>query len=664
MTFDIVGAAVDFVNNTTNKIISAFTSQTLLKQNQINLSATLQKVRQDQRVIQAEMDYYKRREARRQEFLQIQETTINSDNSDSSEIEVTLLSEREEKLLRLKREEIEDRSKLSALYLDLSRETTAKEIDLKQKEIQGIFDQQKWPGILSRDEAQRIFIDEQKKPRLLMLVPPPDISDDFPISFRDSLKKEIRNQLKLFLEKYYPLSGDYCPVEFYGKYFERSIFDAEVKQLETILSAVPTAIIYTDITDHEVYFNVKFWGLQEPVSLSFEPWNWEEFKENIQDDSNDETKSLRAIRQTIVVLHKLLAAFLADWYYLNIDPNYEPQLFKLSADFPTIWTNEMLEKLRVVLKKYREVYNYELKNLVFIQIEKPIIWRCVNTIYGHSNYVFSIAINPQGKTFASGSADKSIKIWDIQTGELLQNLTGHSNYVSSIAFSADGNIIASGGYDKTFKLWYALSSKTFIEHSGCITSVVFAPNGNLLATASMDKTIKLWDLNTEKLIYTITKHKNYINSLVFSGDGQKLISCDADKTIKIWNTQKGSEINSITEHSDVINTIAISPDNQIFATGSHDNTVKLWSLSTGELIHTFNGHTDAVTSVAFSPDGKTLASGSSDNTIKLWHLYSQELINTLSGHLSTVHSVAFNVDGNKIISGSADHTIRIWQSEQ
>jgi hypothetical protein len=153
-----------------------------------------------------------------------------------------------------------------------------------------------------------------------MLVPPPDISDDFPISFRDSLKKEIRNQLKLFLEKYYPLSGDYCPVEFYGKYFERSIFDAEVKQLETILSAVPTAIIYTDITDHEVYFNVRFWGLQEPVSLSFEPWNWEEFKENIQDDSNDETKSLRAIRQTIVVLHKLLAAFLADWYYLNIDP--------------------------------------------------------------------------------------------------------------------------------------------------------------------------------------------------------------------------------------------------------------------------------------------------------------------------------------------------------
>ncbi|MEA5577750.1 WD40 repeat domain-containing protein [Anabaena sp. UHCC 0451] len=657
MTFDIVGAAVDFVNDTTNRIISAFTNQTLVKENKINLSATIQKVRQDQRVIEAEIGYYQRREARKQEFLQIQQTTIHAD----ADIEVTLVSQRQEKLLKLKQEEIADRGKLSTLYLNLSRETTTKEIDLKQKEIQAIFDQQKWPGILSRDEAQRIFIDEQKKPRLLMLVPPPDISDDFPVLFRDSLKKEIRNQLKLFLEKYYPLHSDLCPVEFYGKYFERSIFDVEVKQLETILSAVPTAIIYTDITDHEVYFNVKFWGLQEPVSLSFEPWNWEESKEQFEESGSDETKSLRAIRQTIVILHKLLAAFLADWYYLNINPNYEPQLFKLSADFPSVWTNEMLEKLKIILKKYRAAYNCELRALASGEREKPKIWHCVNTLYGHSNYVFCIAVNPQGNTFASASADKYIKIWDIQTGEVIHSLTGHSNYVSSVAFSADGNIIASGSYDKTFKLWYALKSKTFIEHSGCVTSVVFSPNGSLLATASMDKTIKMWDLNDEELVYSLTTHKNYINSLVFTKNGEKLISCDADKTIKIWNVKQGSEIISITEHSDEINTIAISPDDKIFATGSHDNTIKLWYLATGELIHTFDGHTDGVTTVAFSPDGKTLVSGSNDKTIKFWHLETQELITTLTEHSSTVHTVAFSVEGNRIISGSADGTIKIWQ---
>jgi hypothetical protein len=157
MPFDIVGAAVDFVTHTTNRIISAFINETLVKENQINLPVTIQKVRQDQRVIEAEVDYYKRREARKKEFLQIQKIPIHQDR----DIEITLVSEREEKLLKLKREEIEDRGKLGTLYLDLSRETTAKEIEFKQKEIQGIFDQQKWPGILSRDEAQRIFVDEE-----------------------------------------------------------------------------------------------------------------------------------------------------------------------------------------------------------------------------------------------------------------------------------------------------------------------------------------------------------------------------------------------------------------------------------------------------------------------------------------------------------------------
>jgi WD40 repeat protein len=655
MTFDIVGAAVDFVTHTTNRIISAFINQTLVQENRISLPARIQNVRKDQRIIEAEIDYYNRREARKKEFLQIQQVSL------ATNLEITLTADESEKrLMQLKREEMEDRGKLSALYLELSRETTSSAIEIKQKEIQGIFDQQKWPGVLSRDEAQRIFVDEKKKPRLLILVPPPDISEDFSSSFRDSLQKEIRNQLKLFLEKNYPLNSDFCPVEFYGKYFERSIFDAEVKQLETILSAIPTAIIYTDITDHEVYFNVKFWGLHEPVSLSFEPWNWEEVKRQLEESGSDETKSLRAIRHTIVSLHKLLAAFLADWYYLNINPNYEPQLFKLSADFPTVWTSAMLQKLRLILQKYREVYNYELKQLSFVQIEKPKSWTCVNTIYGHSSYVFSIAINPDGKTFISGSADKTIKIWNIENSELIHTLTGHSNYVSTVAFSPDGKIIGSGSYDKTFKLWDALKGKTFIEHSGCITSVAFSPDGKTFATASLDKTIKIWDLISEKLIFTLTKHSNYVNCVVFSLDGKKLISCDSDKIIKIWNINSKTEIITLTDHLDAINTIAISPDGQTFATGSHDNTIKIWSLATGEMIHTFSGHTQSVTSVAFSPDSKNLVSGSNDKTIKIWNLETKELINTLSEHSLTIYCVAFSIDGNTIFSGSADNTIKMW----
>ncbi|MBW4564055.1 MAG: PD40 domain-containing protein [Mojavia pulchra JT2-VF2] len=657
MGFNIIGAVVSFVLPAAERLVSAFIDHTFTKEDKGNLPVKVQEVRQDQRVRQAEIDYYNRREAREKELLQIQELRFKAD------IQIAAAkAEREERALQLKQEELEDKRKLSALYLDLIREKTAQEIELKQKEIQAIFDQQRWPGVLSRDEAQRIFVDEQKKPRLLMLVPPPDISEDFPISFRDSLNKEIRNQLKIFLEKHYPLQGDLCPVEFYGKYFERSVFDAEVKQLETILSAVPTAIIYTDVTDHEVYFNVRFWGLQEPVSLSFEPWNWEEVKKELEQAGNDEKQSLRVIRQTIVILHKLLAAFLADWYYLNINPNYEPQLFNIESEIPLEWKATIVDKLAAIRQEYREIYDNELKLLADSQSQKNQRWRCVNTLSGHSNRIYSIAISPDGKTLASGSGDNTIKVWNLYNGELLATLNGHSSAVRSVAFSSDGLILASGSNDNTVKLWYSLTGTTFLGENN-VTSVAFSSDGRTLASSSGDNNIKIWNLKTNELIYTLSGHEKCAMSVVFALNGQALISGSIDHTIKIWNMKTGLAIHTLKEHSAAVRTIAISPDGKTLASGSDDKTIKIWYLPSGKIIHTFYGHVNAISSVAFSPDGKTLASTSSDTTIKLWHLATKELLYTLAGHGSNIYSVAFSPDGKTIFSSNENTTIKIWRCE-
>jgi WD40 repeat protein len=663
MAFNFIGAIVPFAIQACDKIVSAFIDKKFSKDqdnkdNKHNLPAKIESVRQDGRIRQAEIDYYHRREVREKELIQIKELQLKTDIHIAAS-----KAEREERALQLKQEELVDRRKLSSLYLDLIKEKTAQEIEIKKQEIQAIFDQQKWPGVLSRDEVQRIFIEEQEKPRLLMLVPPPDISEDFPISFRDSLNKEIRNQLKIFLEKHYPLHGDLCPVEFYGKYFERSVFDAEVKQLETILSAVPTAIIYTDITDHEVYFNVRFWGLEKPVSLSFEPWNWEEVKRQLDEAGNDEKQSFRIIRQTIVTLHKLLAAFLADWYYLNIDPNYEPQLFNIEADIPSEWTNTINQQLLAISQNYREIYNKDLKLLADFESRRIQNWRCIKALTGHLNIVFSLAIHPNGKTFASGGADHNIKVWNLPDGEIICTFNGHANYVRTVAFSPDGETLASGSHDDTVKLWYSRTGTTFTGHSGDVETVVFSPDGKTLATGSDDTTIKLWNLINGELISTLTGHEKFIKSLIFTPDGQRLISSSSDSTIKIWDIKTGLIVHNITAHSGTVLSLAISPDGKNFASGSGDNSIKIWDSSTVELIHTFSGHTNTVCSVAFSPDGKILASGSNDYTIKLWHLGTKELINTIPGHSSTVYSIAFSPDGKTIVSGSADKTIKIWRCD-
>lgn len=270
--------------------------------------------------------------------------------------------------LALQQLEIQQKRLLSHLYLEETKKRTLAEIQMRDKELQARYDQGRWVSVFSRDEVKLIFGNEQSQHRLLMLVPVPDMPETLSLSFRDSLKKELRNQLKSFMEKYFPLDNDTCPVEFYGKYFERAVFDAEIKQLESILP-VPTAVIYTDITDHQVYINIRLSGLDKILSFSSEAWDWEQEKQNWQTQGFDETQSLRKVRELIVKLHQVFAAFLADWYYLNINPLYEPRLLQESCieDLPADWVKSCVEKLQPVQTAYRQAYTLELQKLTVQQ---------------------------------------------------------------------------------------------------------------------------------------------------------------------------------------------------------------------------------------------------------------------------------------------------------
>ncbi len=666
----MASAVGGFVADAAGRLVSGFFGKEKKKD---SLPVVVQQIRDDDRVRQAEIDYFHRKEARELEIVKIQELRLKTDlelakfnakNEEKAlqlrEKEVEIAKGLKEQELQLLRQELEDRQKLSAVYLEIIREHNAEEIELKREEIQALFDQQKWPGVLSRDEAERIFVDGQQKARLLMLVPPPDISDDFPLSFRDSLKKEIRNQLKLFLEKYYSLDESLSPVEFYGKYFDRSVFDAEVKQLETILSAVPTAVIYTDITDHEVYFNVRFWGLQDTISLSFEPWNWEETYESLVANGTEEAKSLRVIRQIIVTLHKLYASFLADFYYLNIDPNYEPKLFNLAEEIPEEWSAFIINNLREIKTKYSKLYGEELQLLVELDELKKLDWTLKHTITAGS-IVRSIAIHPDGKTFASGSDflpnDNPLKIWNLETGENITSFSGHSKDVKSVTFNYDGTILASGSSDQTIKLWYSKTGVTFTEHSGYIYSVNFSPNGELLASSSGDNTIKIWNIANNELVCTLTGHEAWVNTVLFL-DNNTLISGSYDNTIKVWSLHNQSAIHTISEHTKSITSLTICPQKNMFASGSSDGTVKLWDLNSYQLIASLNNE-NAVNTIAFSPDGKLLVSAGI-NSIKFWHLGTKKLIKTLT-FTGAIFSIAFSPDGKTLIRGGDDKIIKIWQ---
>ncbi len=284
------------------------------------------------------------------------------------------------------------------------------------------------------------------------------------------------------------------------------------------------------------------------------------------------------------------------------------------------------------------------------------------TLEGHTKQVGSVAFSGDGKTLASGSYDKTIKLWDVATAKERSTLEGHSGGVQSVAYSPDSKTLASGG-DRTIKLWDAATGKlraTLNGHTGTILSVAYSPDGKTLASASGDKTIKLWDAATGQERATLEGHTNFVYSVAFSPDGKTLASASTDKTIKLWDAATGQERATLKGNSGNVLAVSFSPDGKTLASGNQYRTVNLWDPATGQLRATLNGHAGIVYCVVFSPDGTTLASASLDKTIKLWDAATGQERATLKGHADTVTSVVFSRDGKTLAAGSYDKTIKLW----
>ena len=307
-----------------------------------------------------------------------------------------------------------------------------------------------------------------------------------------------------------------------------------------------------------------------------------------------------------------------------------------------------------------------------IKIWRVIDGKLLNSFENSTSGI--INISPDHTIIVSVNLNNRIELLRANDGHLIKTIDGHTSLITSVSFSPDGKTIASGSRDKTIKLWNTINGKllTTIDdkkygHKDFINHVNFSPNGKTIASASKDKTVKLWnirDVNNVKLIKEFNQHKDSVWYVTFSPNGKFIASASRDKSIKVWNS-KGIELETFEGHTDVVSSVSFNADNQTIASGSVDGTIRIWQsqrYKTTSLPKILLGHNKGVYDVSFSPDGTMIASGSEDGTIKLWQYLNSRLIKTIPGNGSPVYGISFSPDGNTIASAHKNKTVNIWKT--
>ncbi|XP_058805268.1 pleiotropic regulator 1 [Phymastichus coffea] len=299
-------------------------------------------------------------------------------------------------------------------------------------------------------------------------------------------------------------------------------------------------------------------------------------------------------------------------------------------------------------------------------------WKLYRVISGHLGWVRCCAVEPGNEFFATGSADRVIKIWDLASGKLKISLTGHISSVRGLAFSQRHPYLFSCGEDRQVKCWdleYNKVIRHYHGHLSAVYSMALHPTIDVLVTSGRDCTARVWDMRSKANVHTLTGHSNTVASVVCQVYDPQIITGSHDSTIRLWDLAAGKSRVTLTNHKKSVRAVVLHPTLNTFASASPDN-IKQWKSEDGKFIQNLSGHNAIINCLAANEDG-VLVSGADNGSMYCWDWRTGYNFQRLQAPVQPgsmdseagIFSITFDMSGTRMITTEADKTVKMYKED-